>query len=188
MDPPSLTETRSWIGDGVETLVRRGLVSRLDAQPTPAQLGAALAAFQRCYRENLFVRTRCYAGAQDTLAELARANLKLGCVTNKPETFARELLAQAGLGRFFDFVHGGDTYTEKKPHPMPLREGARRFGIDPGRSVMVGDSINDLVAARSAGFGFVFARYGYTSPPLDELESGLGTIDNLPELIRLLSR
>jgi phosphoglycolate phosphatase len=109
-------------------------------------------------------------------------------VTNKPEAFAVELLDQAGLGRWMDFVFGADTHEAKKPDPLPLIRAAERSCVDPAQAIMVGDSVNDLKAAIGAGFRFVFARYGYSDPDDPTLQSEWSTIDRFGELERLLSR
>jgi phosphoglycolate phosphatase len=95
------------------------------------------------------------------LGYLARAGYRLGCVTNKPACFTEPLLQQLGLFDCFEIVVSGDTLVEKKPHPAPLLHAARALGVTPAESLMVGDSINDVEAARAAGFRVVCVNYGY---------------------------
>ncbi len=44
---------------------------------------------------------------------------------------------------------------------MPLEEAGRQFGAEPGRSLMVGDSRNDVEAAKAAGWVSAALTYGY---------------------------
>lgn len=150
---------RGWIGDGIDVLMERAVVAA-GGNPT-AQLEPALAEFGRTYEARVFVRSRLYAGVTETLATLAGRGLKLACITNKRERFARAVLDQAGILEPFDVVIGGDTLRLKKPEPLPLYTAAERLGVACDESVMVGDSRHDLHAAVAAGFAFVWASYGY---------------------------
>jgi len=85
------------------------------------------------------------------LASLRGAGLRLGLVTNDAEVAAGAHLAAHGIGAAFDFVAGYDSGFGAKPAPGMLLAFAGRFGLAPGRVLMVGDSRHDLVAARAAG-------------------------------------
>lgn len=203
----TLADTLSWVGDGVEQLVRRGLVSalhrtgrsragaetgndidvdRADAA-ADALLPTAIASFSDCYARNLFERSTVYPGARATLESLKAAGLALACVTNKREGYALPILELAGLHDLLDFVIGGDTLPKKKPSPLPLIEAARRGGVEPARAVFVGDSVQDMRSAQAAGWPFVWARYGYRNIAPDALHAA-ATIDDLPSLLSLIRR
>ena len=130
---------------------------------------AALAAFLACYRDNLFVRSRLYPGVQETLDALRTQGLKLCCVTNKRYAFSHELLVEAGIRDYFEPLIGGDSLPEKKPSPLQLKVAAETVGIAASAAVLVGDSHQDLRAARAAGYGFVLASYGYGKIDVTEL-------------------
>jgi phosphoglycolate phosphatase len=167
-------------------LVRRALTAAHGREPEPALLAEALGAFKACYRHRLFVDSRLYPRVADTLELMQTAGLTIGCVTNKPEGFARELLVLAGIDRCFDFVHGADTFASKKPSAEPLTQAAKRFDVAPEDAVMVGDARNDLESARSAGFDFVFASYGYAPPDDRALQGHQPSIHGFAELAGLL--
>lgn len=82
---------------------------------------------------------------------LKARGLKLGLATNDTEAPARAHLAGAGVLDLFDFVAGCDSGWGGKPAPGQLLAFAGRVGVDPVRSVMVGDSLHDLEAGRAAG-------------------------------------
>ncbi len=58
-------------------------------------------------------------------------------------------------------VIGGDDVQNKKPHPDPLLLVAERMGIAPQEMLFVGDSRNDIQAAKAAGCPSVGLTYGY---------------------------
>ena len=85
----------------------------------------------------------------------------MACVTNKPAEFARPLLERLGIGEFFATVVGGECIPQPKPAPDALLLCAERLGIPVAQGLMVGDSINDVGAARNAGCPIVCVPYGY---------------------------
>lgn len=172
---PGEARTRAWIGDGLETLIARAIAH--DCTPHgasesagDAQQQAALAAFLACYRDNLFDRSRLYPGVRETLDALRARGVRLCCITNKRYAFSDELLARAGIRELFELVLGGDSVAEKKPSPLQLTVAAQTLGVAPRDATLVGDSHQDLRAARAAGYGFVLAAYGYGR--IDETELG----------------
>jgi len=172
--PPGEARTRVWIGDGLETLIARA-IAHGSGERDPTVSGetrhkAALATFLDCYRDNLFVRSRLYPSVKETLDALRGRGLKLCCITNKRYAFSHELLVEAGIRDYFDPLLGGDSLPEKKPSPLQLKVAAETLGVAPSAAVLVGDSHQDLRAARSAGYGFVLASYGYGK--IDETELG----------------
>lgn len=152
---------RQWIGNGVERLVRRALIDSVDGEPDEALFHRAYPIFMQAYEENVCRHSRPYPGVREGLAFLKAAGYPIGCVTNKSARFTEPLLKALGLYGDFGIVVSGDALPRKKPDPMPLLHAAEFFGAAPRRSLMVGDSISDVQAARAAGFGIVCVPYGY---------------------------
>jgi phosphoglycolate phosphatase len=172
---PGEALTRVWIGDGLETLINRALAHSSGTQgesqaSREERHQAALAGFLACYRDNLFVRSRLYPGVLATLDALRAHGIELCCITNKRQSFSERLLTEAGILDRFELLLGGDSLAEKKPSALPLTVAAERLGVAPSAAALVGDSHQDLRAARKAGFGFVLASYGYGK--IDESELG----------------
>jgi phosphoglycolate phosphatase len=169
---PGEARTRAWIGDGLETLIARAIAHGPGhSEPTvggDARHQAALAAFLACYADNLFVRSRLYPGVLPTLDDLRSRGVRLCCITNKRFEFSDELLVQAGIRDRFELLLGGDSLPEKKPSALPLEFAAKSLAVAPSAATLVGDSHQDLRAARAAGYGFVLADYGYGK--IDETE------------------
>ena len=147
----------TFIGKGVPTLVRRTLADTDDE----ALLERALALFERYYAEESGARTQPFPRALDGLIRLRALGLPLACVTNKPERFTRELLERAGFAAFFEVLVCGDTVSRKKPDPMPVVFACERLGVQPKNALFIGDSLNDVAAARAAGCPVWCVPYGY---------------------------
>ncbi len=177
---------RTWVGNGVERLVRRALIDSLDGEPEEELFQRAYPIFLRLYAENTSGRSRLYPGVREGLDYLRSAGFKLGCVTNKAEQFTLPLLDDMGIRDYFGIVVSGDTLAEKKPHPMPLLHAAKFFGVEPANALMLGDSMSDVKAARAAGFNVVCMSYGYNHG-IDIREANPDAVlDSMAELGTLL--
>lgn len=95
------------------------------------------------------------------MQRLRALGLRLACVTNKTERFTRDLLERTGFGSSFDLAVCGDTVARKKPDPMPLLFACGRFELSPAEALFIGDSLNDVSAARAAGCPVWCVPYGY---------------------------
>lgn len=151
----------AYVGKGAEVLVHRALGGGLDARVDAATHERGHHAFLRYYRETNGRHARAYEGVHEGLAAMRDKELRLACVTNKPQAFADPLLERCGLRGAFDLVLGGDALSLKKPDPAPMRHAARALGVAPGEVVAIGDSVNDALAARAAGMAVLAVPYGY---------------------------
>ena len=152
---------RKWIGNGVPRFVKRALTGGMLAEPDAALFEKALAIFRRHYGAAVAVRSRPYTGAVEALERLAAAGFSLACITNKAEAFTLPLLRQLDLHKYFKLVLSGDSLPKQKPDPLPLTHACAFFGITPDHGVLVGDSSNDVAAARTAGMPVICVTYGY---------------------------
>jgi len=187
MPAHSEAEVRKWVGNGVERLVQRALIGTLDGEPDNALFDKALPIFLNLYSGNTCVRSLLYPGVREGLNFLKGAGFKLGCVTNKAARFTEPLLKILGIRDDFAIVISGDTLPQKKPHPEPLLHAARFFKVAPEDSLMVGDSVSDVTAARAAGFQVVCMSYGYNHGVDIRLAKPEAVIDSMAELADLLS-
>jgi len=179
-------KVREWVGNGVERLVRRALIDKLDGEPDDALFNKAYPIYLELYAENTSKRSVLYPGVKEGLAYLKRAGYRLGCVTNKAAQFTIPLLKDLGIHDDFAIVVSGDTLPVKKPDPGPLLHVASHFGVSPASSTMIGDSVSDVKAARAAGFQIICMSYGYNHG-MDIREAGPdAVIDSMAELEGLL--
>lgn len=181
--PAGVERVRDWVGNGARVLVRRALAGGLDhAAVGDAETEEALARFLDIYADchNL---TALYPGVHELLEALSTAAVELAVVTNKPERFVAPLLEQVGLGGYFRWIIGGDTLPQQKPDPAALLQVMHLAGGEAAQSLFIGDSRNDVLAARAAGVPCIAVSYGYNhGRPIAEEKPGL-VVDSLAELL-----
>jgi phosphoglycolate phosphatase len=85
------------------------------------------------------------------MSGLRDKGLRLGLATNDSEVPARVHLTNAGIADAFDFIAGFDSGHGAKPGPGQLLAFCAATGLDPAQCAMIGDSLHDMHAARSAG-------------------------------------
>ncbi|KAA6184020.1 phosphoglycolate phosphatase [Thiohalocapsa marina] len=186
--PRGEAAVRTWVGNGVERLVRRALSGTLDGEPTDADFDRAYPLFLELYADNTSKRSHLYEGVREGIDWLAANGYRLGCVTNKAAQFTEPLLRDLGIRDAFELVVSGDTLAEKKPSPAPLLHAARQLGVAPDRALMVGDSVSDVKAARAAGFlGIICMSYGYNHGQDIRSAGPDAVIDSMTQLPTLLS-
>ncbi len=158
----ALPEARiiDFIGQGVATLVRR-VLAVTGGESATAPFAHALERFEAAYLAHVADRSRAYPGVVEGLERFRAAGLGLGCVTNKAARFTLPLLAATGLRPFFSAVVSGDDVARKKPAPDALLAAAAALGVAPGSAWVIGDSANDVKAARAAGCPVAVVPYGY---------------------------
>ncbi|SDU91240.1 phosphoglycolate phosphatase [Pseudomonas sihuiensis] len=181
--PVGVEKVRDWVGNGARVLVRRALAGGLDhAAVGEAETEEALARFLDIYADCHHL-TALYPGVHELLEALSTAAVELAVVTNKPERFVAPLLEQVGLGGYFRWIIGGDTLPQQKPDPAALLQVMHLAGVDAAQALFVGDSRNDVLAARAAGVPCVAVSYGYNhGRPVAEEDPQL-VVDNLAELL-----
>jgi phosphoglycolate phosphatase len=186
--PHGEAKVRNWVGNGVERLVRRALTGSLDGEPSEADFAGAYPVFLDLYSRNTSQRSRLYPGVREGLDMLKSAGYPLGCVTNKAAQFTEPLLRNLGVRDDFAIVISGDTLPRKKPDPEPLLHAAGFFGVAPQSSLMIGDSVSDVRAARAAGFQIICVSYGYNHGMDIRDAMPDAVIDSFMEIIPLLDK
>jgi phosphoglycolate phosphatase len=158
----AIEDIRAYVGRGIPNLVKRVLAGKLEAADDPAPPAAeALASFKRHYTT---FNGRCAApfpGVMAGLDALKAKGLPLGVITNKAGDFTGPLLERTGLAPYFDVVVSGDLLPRPKPDPMPVIWACGRLGASPADALLIGDSVHDFKAGRSAACRVFLVPYGY---------------------------
>jgi len=171
---------RDMIGEGVATLIRRGLAAH-NVTPCDGRLDELVQRFLVIYSEVATESTRLFPGARHVLKTFSDARLRQAICTNKPEAIARQVLSGLEIASYFDVVIGGDTLPRNKPDPLPLQTALEGLGVTPERSLTVGDSAIDVAMAHAAGVRVIFVTFGYGPEPPDAQRPDY-RVDRLAEL------
>jgi phosphoglycolate phosphatase len=134
-------------------------LARAESDIPPDLQNKAFASFMQQYDQFNGQKSQLFDGVREFLETCRSRQMKMAIVTNKPIRFTHSLLAKLKIDHYFCDAAGGDSFTEKKPHPMPLLQLIRRNGSQ--RPIMIGDSIHDVQAARAAGIPVIGVNYGY---------------------------
>ena len=189
----SASEIRHIIGKGSEHLIRSVLAAKLaqaglahDAAAIQDKFQAAWDLYLQKYLDINGEHADVYEGVLPGLAALRAHGLPLAVVTNKPLALAEPLLKSKGLNSRVAFLYGGDSFSRKKPDPMPLLKACERLQVEPQHVLMVGDSSNDAQAARAAGCAVVLLPYGYNhGEPIEAVDSD-GCFNSIADIAREL--
>jgi phosphoglycolate phosphatase len=162
-DTFTLDEIHHWVGNGAETLVKRALSgsTQISSHIDELEFKKALDIFLKFYAKNLAVETITYPHVLSTLTQLKKHGYKLVIVTNKPFDFVEPILKELTLKEYFEFHLVGDSLKEKKPNPAPLLYVCEKLNVTPSECVMVGDSKNDILAAKACNMQSIGLTYGY---------------------------
>jgi len=171
----------SYVGNGAPTLIRRAL----GAAPAESEVESALKYFLAHYGEHLLENTRLYPGVKESLDRFRDAGQSMAVLTNKPLRFLRPLVDGLGLGGYFFQAYGGDSFPEKKPHPMGVEKLLKESGAARDESLMIGDSAVDILTARKAGIKAAGVTYGFQPESLERHPPDI-LVGSMPELAALL--
>lgn len=167
LDELPMEMLQSFVGDGMATLVHRALVGARDSLADDDLWQRGFALFARHYYEHIADYSAPYRGVADGIPLLKSLGFPVVVITNKSERFAVKLLADLGLADEFSLILGGDSLPEKKPSAQPLRHVCEVLNIEAAELAMVGDSHNDILAAKAAGSVAIGVDYGYEN--MDDL-------------------
>ena len=155
------SEIQSYVGDGIASLVHRALTADVHGTADDKLWQQGFTAFVRHYAEHIADATCLYPNAEDALALLKSLGLPLALVTNKSARLAVKLVEALGIEPYFSIIIGGDSLLQRKPDAEPLLHAAQALGVLPAEMLMVGDSRNDILAARAAGCPCAGVLFGY---------------------------
>jgi phosphoglycolate phosphatase len=145
----------------------RRLLERIAAErptgATPLPVADVLERLDDHYAETAGTLGQPYDDCIDSLQRLRVAGVRLVCVTNKEERFARRVLQQTRLDRYFELLIGGDTLAHKKPHAGVIEHVLRQTGGRAEKFAHVGDSRTDIETARNAAVTAWAVPYGYNA-------------------------
>jgi phosphoglycolate phosphatase len=172
LPPLPFDDVRKMVGRGAKALLERGFAAAgapLDADQAPKLVERFIA----LYLGRIAHESAPFPGVVDALVALRAAGAKLAVCTNKLTHLSVALLDALDLTQYFDAVVGADSAPAAKPDPRHVLATIAAVGGDPARAVMVGDSINDALAAKAAKVPTLLVTFGYTEAPVETLGGDL---------------
>lgn len=141
------------------------------------------AKFLQIYRQQLSAYSKLFEGMEAVLAHCAKANIRWGIVTNKPEHLTLPLLERMAFPSAPSTVVCGDTTAEPKPSALPMQHALTELGLSAGECVYFGDADRDIEAAKRVNMPSVAVSWGYILPA-DDIEAwGAESIIHHPDEI-----
>ncbi len=153
-----LSAYRTFVGDGMQTLITRILPERQRSAPV---INGAIKRFREDYSRNWQVNTAMYDGIEEMLNKLDGMGPPMSVLSNKPDEFTRLCVDQLLPQWKFWPVLGHRPDLPKKPDPMAALKIAGMLDLEPSRILFVGDSSVDMQTAASAGMDAVGVLWGF---------------------------
>jgi pyrophosphatase PpaX len=107
--------------------------------------------YRSYYRTHMDAQTHLFEGVKSLLDELAAKGVKMAAVTNKGSRGVQHAFDKFDLGKYFAASITADDVSKGKPDPEGILTTLNRLGIDAEEALFVGDSYNDMIAAKGAG-------------------------------------
>ena len=171
LEPLDLETVRDFIGNGSAILVKRALARDIDYQKYEIDEDLAkkgLEILMKYYGDNLTQDTILYKGVEETLNTLFKKGYKMALATNKAHKFVPEILEHFNLDKYFEYTIGAGIVENKKPHPQMLLKVCKDMQVEPKSAIMVGDTNNDILAAKNAKMDSIALTYGYSAINVNE--------------------
>ncbi len=162
LSPLTVKQVTPFIGNGAEPLVKRALeYSIKNKEISKELLDEAFNIYFSAYKEVTCEETYMYPGVLETLNYLHKKGYKMVICTNKPFGFVEPILDKLSIKHFFKSWVGEDSLSKKKPDAIPLFHLANEMNATVEKSIMIGDSKNDILAAQNASMESIGVSYGY---------------------------
>ncbi len=168
----------SYVGNGV----RRLMIDAVGSEDSKL-IDHTLACFEQHYLEHLLDETRLFPGIVEVLAHFE--DKKIALATNKPTHYTEKIMTGLNLQAKFDFVMSANPKVRLKPHPAMLLKTLQVLDVAPADAIMIGDSLNDIHAAKAAGVSVCGVGYGFADAQTLKSENPDFFIDQSHELMTL---
>lgn len=180
--PCSVSQVRSYVGNGVRLLIARALPQG-EANPVFEE---CLSTFKNHYKKNMYNKTKPYDGVIEMLDKLKALGIKTAVVSNKFDTATKELCAHYFKDRI-DISIGESSSIRKKPAPDSVLEVIKIFGADKNDCVYIGDSEVDIQTAQNAGIDCISVNWGYKDTDFLISNGASCIVENCEELLKSIT-
>lgn len=180
MPERTISEIRSFIGNGVPTLIARSVPKNTDTET----VRICVSEMMEYYKDHAEIKTKPYDGIMDLLEELKKRNIATAVVTNKAEEAAK-ILCKAKFRDVFNIIIGDNGKDRLKPAPDNVFRALKELKLEKNEVLYVGDSDVDMITAENASLESVGVTWGFRDEEVLR-NSGAKHIINTPdELLKL---
>lgn len=125
--------------------------------------------FRSAYKDSLF-QAKLYDGVIELLEKLHDASIKIAVATNKSHQNAMDIIERFGIKQYCDYAQGSDLEGKLSKKDI-IEKCIEALECKKSETVLVGDSVFDLLGAEQAGVDFIAVTYGYGFKIGEKLES-----------------
>ena len=89
-------------------------------------------------------------GVIETLTFLKSNQIKIGLATSSPNSLLEAVLDGLKIDQYFDVAHSAEFESFGKPHPAVYLEAAKKLNVNPGKCLVIEDSLNGVISGMAA--------------------------------------
>ena len=143
--------------------------------------------YRKNYSQTPYKLSRYMKGVESTIKTLFDKNIPMSICTNKRQLVTEKLLDQMNINHYFNIVVGAQDGIPLKPNKEMVESVISKLNLDNFSYLMIGDTENDVEAARSAGIKSIIVSGGYTNKPVEKLNADyilndIGELSNFLEI------
>ena len=141
--------------------------------------------YRQNYSEEPYKYSTLMPGVMNALDYLYNQKIPMGICTNKRQFVTEKLIQEMNLSKFFTTIVGARDNIPLKPKPNMLILTMEGFNTTNKMFYMVGDTSNDIDAAKAANIKSIAVAGGYTHQDVNNL-GATHTLKNMKDIIKLL--
>ena len=169
----STEEIRNLVGQGAGALIGRSIWGQAKKEyqsVTDQEIKDKMSKdFIEYYGKNIINQSTLINGVKEFLKWCKVKNISMAVCTNKQEHLAIDLLKKIGIYDYFEYVAGSNTFDYCKPDPRHITNIIDILQGNIKKSLMIGDSEVDSMAASSADIPFILVEDGYTDKNINQI-------------------
>ena len=162
-----LSDIKSLAGRGAWVMMQRSFKEEINDEKTKKAMTKEFIDF---YAKNINTNSKPLKGTVEFLNWAKNKNISMAVCTNKQERLAVDLLKKLNMYKYFEYVAGCDTFSFNKPDPRHLTNVVEIIGGNLKKTIMIGDSEVDALAAHNAKLPFILVKDGYTEKSEKEIK------------------
>ena len=150
-----------------------------------AQALEAVSHFRRYYAETGIHQNALFRDIADVLHALKQEGYTLYVATSKPTVFAKEILEEHALDKYFVEIVGCNLDNSRSDKTEIIAYVLKKYGLDTSQCLMIGDTKFDIVGAKNHQMLSVGVTYGHGDFSQHQPNY---VVDSCPELELLIKK